>query len=91
MRNQQRDGNSGGRGSGQGGIVGRGGFQANANQGFHPGHGGRGTYTGRGGGRYARGRATGHQAGGRAPNRGGFGGRRGRGPHATVNCVDNGQ
>lgn len=84
----QRGGNSGGRGSGQGSFVGRGGFQVNTNQGFHPGYGGRGTYTGRGGGRYTRGRAGGRPAGGRAPSRGGFGGRRGWGHHAAPNRVE---
>lgn len=83
----QRDGASGGRSFGQGGFVGRGGFQA-TNNGFHPGYAGRGTYTGRGGGRYTRGRPGGRQTGGRGPNRGGFGGRHGWGPQAGDNYAD---
>lgn len=86
--NNQRGGNSGGRGSGQGGFVGPRGFQANANQGFHPGYDSRGTYIGRGGGRYTRGRAGGRPVGGRAPSRGGIGGRRGWGPQAADNRIE---
>ncbi|TVU02511.1 hypothetical protein EJB05_51996, partial [Eragrostis curvula] len=81
--NQQRGdanhrGGSAGRGTGQGGLVGRGGFQP-LNQGFHPGRGGRGTYTGRGGGRYDDRRGRGGSRG-RNQQRGGNG-RRGRGYH----------